>query len=140
MDHQVGVLLDALVNHGVANQTVVAFFGDHGWQLGEHAEWEKFTNFELAARVPLIVRAPALAALNNPHNSDVDADVDVDVAMDVDGNEMGRVSAVRHELVELVDVMPTIIELATPGAYPEAPAGLEGVSLVPLMQQGLQPA
>ena len=31
---------------------------DHGYQLGEHNEWEKFTNFELGTRVPLIIRVP----------------------------------------------------------------------------------
>ena len=31
---------------------------DHGWQLGEHNSWHKFTNFELGTRVPLIIRAP----------------------------------------------------------------------------------
>ena len=34
------------------------FHADHGYQLGEHNEWEKFTNFELGTRVPLIIRVP----------------------------------------------------------------------------------
>jgi arylsulfatase A-like enzyme len=32
--------------------------GDHGWQLGEHGQWCKHTNFEVATRAPLIVAAP----------------------------------------------------------------------------------
>ena len=57
MDAQVGMVLDALDKSGQADDTLVVFFGDHGWQLGEWAEWEKSTNFELAASVPLIFRA-----------------------------------------------------------------------------------
>ena len=34
----------------------------HGWQLGEHGAWRKFTNFELGTRVPLIIRAPWLSS------------------------------------------------------------------------------
>ncbi|XP_047500365.1 iduronate 2-sulfatase-like isoform X1 [Penaeus chinensis] len=35
--------------------TIVALIGDHGWALGEHQEWSKFSNFEVATRVPFIV-------------------------------------------------------------------------------------
>jgi arylsulfatase A-like enzyme len=57
-DAQVGRLLDALKKEGLDDNTVVVFWGDHGWQLGEHGLWNKHTNFELATRAPLIVRAP----------------------------------------------------------------------------------
>ena len=77
---------------------------------------EKFTNFELAARVPLIIRAPALASPPG--------------VTPLSGRGLG---VAVHDLVELVDVMPTIIELATPGGYPAPPSDLEGTSLVPLM-------
>jgi arylsulfatase A-like enzyme len=43
---------------GVANNTVVALIGDHGWQLGEHNIWGKHTNFEAGTRVPLIIHSP----------------------------------------------------------------------------------
>ena len=43
-----------------------------------------------------------------------------------------------RDLVELVDVMPTIIDLATPAGYPAAPPLLEGISLAPLMAQTIQ--
>merc|ERR1712194_277614 len=38
--------------------TIVAITGDHGYQLGEHSEWGKHTNFELGVQVPLLIRAP----------------------------------------------------------------------------------
>lgn len=58
IDAQVGRLLDALEANGLAENTVVVLWGDHGWQLGDHGLWHKHTNFELATRAPLIVKAP----------------------------------------------------------------------------------
>eukprot|EP00039_Didymoeca_costata_P032396 m.37670 g.37670 ORF g.37670 m.37670 type:complete len:611 (-) comp9338_c0_seq2:59-1891(-) len=58
-DYNVGLILDTLDTEGLADNTVVAFTGDHGWQLGEHGEWCKRTNFELGVRVPMMIRSPA---------------------------------------------------------------------------------
>ena len=52
IDDRLGPILDELDALRVADRTAVVFHGDHGWQLGEHNRWHKFTNFELATRVP----------------------------------------------------------------------------------------
>ena len=105
MDSLVGRLLDELDRLGLKNDTVVAFHSDHGYQLGEHNEWCKSTNFELGTRVPLIVRAPWMS------------------------ESTGRKTSA---LVELVDVYPTLVELA--GLPPASGENLNGVSLAPLFR------
>lgn len=57
-DYNMGRVLDLVDELEIYNDTVVILTGDHGWQLGEHAEWGKHTNWELAVQVPLIIRAP----------------------------------------------------------------------------------
>ncbi len=83
VDAQVGRLLDELEKLGVADNTIIVLWGDHGWQLGEHGFWCKHTNFEVASRTPLLIAAP--------------------------GVEGGRVS---RRLVEYVDIYPTLCDLA----------------------------
>ena len=43
---------------GLSDSTIVMLVGDHGWQLGEHNEWGKQTVFEVATRIPFIIRDP----------------------------------------------------------------------------------
>ena len=62
-DYNVGIVLDAIDAAGVAKNTVVVLTGDHGWQLGEHGEWCKRTNFEVGVRIPLMIRSPAHVSL-----------------------------------------------------------------------------
>jgi len=59
-DHLVGTLLDELQALDLEKSTVVLFHGDHGWHLGEHGSWCKQSNWELVARVPLLVKVPWL--------------------------------------------------------------------------------
>lgn len=58
MDAQLGRVLAALEETGKAKNTIIVFWGDHGWHLGDHGMWCKHTNYEQAARIPLIVVAP----------------------------------------------------------------------------------
>ncbi len=60
MDGQLGRLLDALDKSPHASNTIVVFWGDHGWHLGEKHHWRKFALWEEATKAPLIVVAPGV--------------------------------------------------------------------------------
>jgi len=62
IDAQVGRVLAELDRLGLRENTIVLLYGDHGWHLGDHGLWGKITNFEIAARAPLIISAPGMTA------------------------------------------------------------------------------
>lgn len=83
VDSNVGMILDALEKEGLAQNTIVIFFGDHGFHLGDHQFWSKYSMLEATRRVVFIVRVPGA-----PANGQA-----------------------CREFVEFVDIVPTLAEL-----------------------------
>jgi choline-sulfatase len=82
-DAQLGRILKALDETGLANNTIVLFTSDHGYHMGEHGHYQKTTLFENAARVPLVMAGPGIS-----------------------------VGKVAPTMAEMVDFYPTLAELA----------------------------
>lgn len=60
VDAQIGKVLQELETLGLAENTIVVLWGDHGWNLGEHKIWCKHSTFETSLHSPLIVNVPGL--------------------------------------------------------------------------------
>jgi uncharacterized sulfatase len=101
IDAQFGIVLNALDELKLRDKTIVVFVSDNGFHLGEHGLWSKMTLLEESLRVPLIIRAPGFAP------------------------------GVSDRVVELLDIYPTVLELA---GLPPA-SHVEGRSLVSLLRQ-----
>lgn len=104
VDAQIGRMITALEEEGLRDNTIIILWSDHGWHLGDMGIWGKATNYEIATRVPLIISTPDMP------------------------NEFRGVTT--DALVELIDMYPTLCELA--GV--DLPDHLEGESFVPLLK------
>ncbi len=100
LDQRVGQLIDALEKTGTFDNTVIVFTADHGDMLGERGMWYKFNPYQGSIRVPLFISAPG-------------------------GKAGQRVSA----NCGLVDMLPTLLDLATGGKPPELVDHCDGHSL-----------
>uniref|UniRef100_A0A3P9I2L1 Iduronate 2-sulfatase n=1 Tax=Oryzias latipes TaxID=8090 RepID=A0A3P9I2L1_ORYLA len=108
MDAQVGRLLSALDGMGLTDSTMVVFTSDHGWSLGEHGEWAKYSNFDVATRVPLIMFVPGVTADRDAALEPTFPFIDV-----FSGSEPSfQYDKVVRNMVELLDVFPTVSALA----------------------------
>lgn len=103
IDSQLIRLVEGLAEHGLARDTAILFVSDHGDMLGDHDHQRKSVGYEGSARVPFLVKLP--------------------------GNFPQRRGEWRDEVVELRDVMPTVLDIA--GV--EVPAGVDGRSVLPLV-------
>ncbi|MEM1183763.1 MAG: sulfatase-like hydrolase/transferase [Planctomycetota bacterium] len=81
-DSQIGRVLDELDSLGLADDTIVVLWGDHGFHLGDHNFWTKHTNYEQANRIPIVFAGPGIAP------------------------------SAPETFAETVDIMPTLIDLA----------------------------
>ena len=106
VDAQIGRLLDALEEEGLADNTIVVLWSDHGWKLGEYRGWGKMTNYEIDARVPMIISAPGMNA------------------------QLPMAGKQTEQLAELLDLFPTLCEMVDI----ETPDFIDGKSLVPMMK------
>jgi iduronate 2-sulfatase len=84
-DAQIGKVLAVVDSTGLAKNTIIVLWGDHGWHLGDHGMWCKHTNYEEATHIPLIIAAPGVTP---------------------------RIGQTTLALVESVDIYPTLCDLA----------------------------
>lgn len=105
VDAQIGKVLDALDRFGLAEDTIVVLWGDHGFHLGDLGIWTKHTNYEQANRIPMIFAVP----------------------------DLGNQGVSTKQLAESVDIFPTLVELAGL-PRPEVPQPIDGLSLVPVLE------
>ncbi|KAM9538179.1 iduronate 2-sulfatase isoform 3-T3 [Guaruba guarouba] len=107
LDTQVGQLLNALDDVGLSNSTIVVFTADHGWSLGEHGEWAKYSNFDVATRVPLMFYVPGMTT------SPVSQGERMFPYLDPFSHILGFVpQGQSKKVVELVSLFSTVAELA----------------------------
>ncbi|MEP3210668.1 MAG: sulfatase [Maribacter sp.] len=108
VDAQIGKMISALEAAGQRENTIIILWSDHGWHLGDMGVWGKATNYEIATRVPMMICTPNMPEASKGKRTEA--------------------------LVELIDMYPTLTELA--GL--ELPEHLEGQSFAPLLENPKQ--
>lgn len=111
VDAQVGRVLDTLERSDAYYDTIVVLWSDHGFHLGEHGLWCKTSNFELDARVPLIMSIPGRTFMRQTSAT---------------WDSLNQVPRRNQSLAELVDLYPTIVAAT---GWP-IPRGLDGQDLM----------
>jgi len=110
---------------------VVLLWGDHGFHLGEQGLWTKANNYELSTRVPLILSVPG----KTQPSLKTDALVEFVYPL-VHGTQVVFDDGLKIDaLVEFVDLYPTLAQIC---GLP-APAKMEGISLLPLLEKPDRP-
>lgn len=107
IDHQIGRVMDGLEAHPeLANNTIVLLVSDHGYTVGEKRHVAKWTLWETVNRIPMLMAGP--------------------------GIQQGKIV---HSPVSLLDVYPTLLELAgvDEPAFPDGSRYLDGASLLPVI-------
>jgi arylsulfatase A-like enzyme len=72
LDAQVGRVLDAFDKSPYSTNTIICFWGDHGWHLGEKEHWRKFALWEEATRAPFIWVVPGVTRRGGVSDRTVD--------------------------------------------------------------------
>ena len=146
IDDNVGRLLDALEETGQRHNTVIIFTSDHGEMLGDHGLLLKGCRFyEGAVRVPLIISWPGQFPLQE--EPDIERSPEEDGSGEEEGTTLVEFDAtasddsaapagfVSSALVELIDIAPTLLELA---GLP-IPLRMQGRSLLQILRGELPP-
>lgn len=108
VDWNVGRVLEELDRQGLRENTIIVFWSDHGYQLGERGKWSKAGSlWEQGTRVPFLIYDPR-----------------------AEGN-----GTASPRIVELLDIYPTLADAC---GLP-TPEGVEGQSLLPLLENPLAP-
>ncbi|XP_051168887.1 iduronate 2-sulfatase isoform X2 [Leptopilina boulardi] len=111
IDHLIGRLLEELRKHKLKENTVIILTSDHGWSLGEHSEWAKYSNFEVALKVPLLVSIPytirnqqiALKYLNGSQkNSDL-ADIPIQTCHNLAEGTESNLCSEGYSMLPLIE-------------------------------------
>ena len=116
-DDRLGELLDGLAASGHFDNTNIVLWSDHGYHLGEKDSWHKFTLWDEAGRAPLIISRPE------------DRPTDIQKKEDIDNIDFASRVTVS-QVVEMVDILPTVLDLLGVGVPTDLPIPLSGESLV----------